>query len=469
MKLKTALALLVFGCYSAGEILACTIGVAHGVITTDGRPILWKNRDNRPVRQQRLSYYPANEPGEYAFIGVHTVDGGPTMGLNEAGLAAGNSRGNDTGTYIRNTSLQLPILHSCANTDEVHERIVHQMSLDVDHPDHIWISGCFPFIDARGEAVMYEISKSRNERIGIWHRVYNATNTNRKAQNLFGLVPRANTFHKTDDGTDNTSFRDHYMTCRVNTQGLVERDILSPLGIIQGSPDREFEVLRYSHYGSARDIARWWTFSAIVVHGVLPDEDPALSTMWTLLGKPDYCIAVPAWAKVSLIPEVLAEGKMWDRAESLYKKGERDVVHAAIVPAELHIFDMVNNVLLPYWRANGMPSEEEVTRVQHRIVKDAYSLLDCLDNRRNNNRPPEISRIDVDLQGLKADFSADANDPDGEIVDWRWDFGDGNRSEEQTPRHTFAHAGTYLVSCSVRDNDGVSITSWRYVAVGADD
>ena len=445
---------------------ACTVGVVSGSVTRDGRSIMWKNRDNRPVRQQRLSHYPATEPGGYAYIGVHTVRGGPTMGLNEAGLASGNSRADDKGGYIRNGSFGNRILATCATIEEVHAKIERQFELEPDHEDYLWLSGCFPFIDAQGEAIVYELSKSKDEDIGIWFKAYDAMNSSREAQNLLGIVPRANTFHRRDDGTDNLDFTDHYQTCRVNVQGLRTLGILDATTLIQGSPDREFEVLRYSHYGDSRDIARWWTFSAIVVQGVKPGEDPALTTMWTLLGKPDYCLAVPAWVRVSNIPEVLAEGAMWDRAESLFEKGERDITHASIFPAESHIFEMVNTVLLPHWREKGVPPVAEMERVQHRIANDAYSLLDCLDNRRNDNMPPQIGAIQADIGGVSTTFSVEASDPDGEIVSYAWDFGDGTVSEETSPRHDYSQAGTYLISCTVTDNDDVSITSWRYITVG---
>ena len=50
-------------------------------------------------------------------------------------------------------------------------------------------------------------------------------------------------------------------------------------------------------------------------------------------------------------------------------------------------------------------------------------------------------------------------DPDGgSIVAYDWDFGDGNTGTGAPPTHTYAVAGTYAVSLTVTDDEGVSDT-----------
>jgi PKD repeat protein len=54
--------------------------------------------------------------------------------------------------------------------------------------------------------------------------------------------------------------------------------------------------------------------------------------------------------------------------------------------------------------------------------------------------------------------SADSSDPDGQIVSRRWDFGCGNPSCTSTdvaPLYTFDTPGTYTVTLTVTDNDGL--------------
>ncbi len=54
--------------------------------------------------------------------------------------------------------------------------------------------------------------------------------------------------------------------------------------------------------------------------------------------------------------------------------------------------------------------------------------------------------------------SAGSNDPDGAIVAYWWDFGDGYTSTAANPSHVYASGGTYEVSLTVTDEDGVQAT-----------
>jgi len=53
-----------------------------------------------------------------------------------------------------------------------------------------------------------------------------------------------------------------------------------------------------------------------------------------------------------------------------------------------------------------------------------------------------------------------SRDPDGTIVRYEWDFGDGSTGSEESIRHTYATAGTFTARLAVSDNLGkVSTTS----------
>ncbi len=57
--------------------------------------------------------------------------------------------------------------------------------------------------------------------------------------------------------------------------------------------------------------------------------------------------------------------------------------------------------------------------------------------------------------GLDAAFDASGStDPDGAIVSYAWDFGDGKTGTGSTPGHSYAQAGTYTVKLTVTDDDG---------------
>jgi subtilisin-like proprotein convertase family protein len=63
------------------------------------------------------------------------------------------------------------------------------------------------------------------------------------------------------------------------------------------------------------------------------------------------------------------------------------------------------------------------------------------------------------------DASTDVGCGGGSVVAWAWDFGDGATSTVQNPSHTFAAAGTYNVSLTVTDGDGLTNTATQAVTV----
>jgi PKD repeat protein len=58
--------------------------------------------------------------------------------------------------------------------------------------------------------------------------------------------------------------------------------------------------------------------------------------------------------------------------------------------------------------------------------------------------------------GTPVQFQANSTDPDGIIVNWTWDFGDGSRAYDANPIHTYAAQGTYPVTLAVTDDDGAT-------------
>ena len=55
--------------------------------------------------------------------------------------------------------------------------------------------------------------------------------------------------------------------------------------------------------------------------------------------------------------------------------------------------------------------------------------------------------------------SSGSSDPDGSIVSYEWDFGDGNINTSANPTHIYVQNGTYTVSLKVTDNDGLNATN----------
>lgn len=60
-----------------------------------------------------------------------------------------------------------------------------------------------------------------------------------------------------------------------------------------------------------------------------------------------------------------------------------------------------------------------------------------------------------------------SNDPDGTIVAYSWDFGDGNTGTGATPTHAYGANGNYTVTLTVTDNQGATGTATTTASIGA--
>jgi PKD repeat protein len=75
------------------------------------------------------------------------------------------------------------------------------------------------------------------------------------------------------------------------------------------------------------------------------------------------------------------------------------------------------------------------------------------------NRPPTVSVVPSTTSGVAAlsvTFNTTATDPDGQVVSYAWDFGDGETGNVASPTHVYQKAGTFTASLVVRDNAGAT-------------
>ena len=61
--------------------------------------------------------------------------------------------------------------------------------------------------------------------------------------------------------------------------------------------------------------------------------------------------------------------------------------------------------------------------------------------------------------------SSGSHDPDGTIVEYVWDFGDGGNSTEANPTHVYTLQGNYTVTLTVVDNDDATVTAYTWCNV----
>ena len=86
------------------------------------------------------------------------------------------------------------------------------------------------------------------------------------------------------------------------------------------------------------------------------------------------------------------------------------------------------------------------------------------------NRPPVADfsySPPSPLAGEAVSFTDKSYDPDGSIVYWHWDFGDGAASSERNPSHVYTSPGTYTVTLKVRDDKGAESSTSKTIKVKA--
>lgn len=84
------------------------------------------------------------------------------------------------------------------------------------------------------------------------------------------------------------------------------------------------------------------------------------------------------------------------------------------------------------------------------------------------NQPP-VADFSFTTSELTATFTDQSSDPDGTVVAWSWNFGDGGTSTQRNPTRTYAAAGTYSVALTVTDNEGATGSTSKNVTVSVDE
>lgn len=294
-----------------GDLLACTTAVISGRATADGRPLLWKNRD-APYRDNQVVYI---AKGKYKCVAV--VNAGKRdavwMGTNEVGLCIENSLCRDLteadAKGLGNGGLMLKALQTCRTVADV-EQLLEQTNGKRS------TNATYGVIDGNGGAMLFEVSPTRFAR---W-------DANDPVDAPNGYVVRSNFAFMDQDLRTVTKEQaqkiysgDRYLRAddllkaalvdgKITTKYLLQhcaRDLADsagqPLcGSVNGTIGSLPEMIN-----TASTISRRTSVSAAVFHGVLPGENPSMTTMWVMLGEPGFSVAVPCWAAAGKTAEPL--------------------------------------------------------------------------------------------------------------------------------------------------------------------
>jgi hypothetical protein len=161
-----------------------------------------------------------------------------------------------------------------------------------------------------------------------------------------------------------------------------------PLPFAGHENDKPVGFIRTYH-----SINRFRTASCAVFHGVLPDENPLLTTMWVILGEPVCGVAVPLWVSAGSAPIPLAgepNSLLNDLIQTIEKK----------VYPDTSIIRYIDTSLLVNRKGRGL--YKKLFSVEDKNFKRTNRQLKKW--RQRLNSPEKVSEFEADLVNGTVEF-----------------------------------------------------------------
>ncbi|NQV14634.1 hypothetical protein HQ531_04185 [bacterium] len=310
MRIKKLIILpIVLLLFAMSNAWACTSAVISGKATADGRPLLWKHRDTG-FHENKLVFV---EGEKYDFVGVaNLVDSSNAeiwMGSNSAGFAIMN-----TASYNLNSGLTCDVaddqeglfmrkaLEICASLEDFEDLLSNSSGK--------WgLAANFGVIDAQGGAAYYETGYYEFKK-------YDAHDPEIAPD---GYLLRTNySFSGAQD--EGYGFIRLQTTSNLFSESMTTTKLSVELLLEKGTRNLNHSLLKTDVYDTdlpedANDtrfipfrdyVVRYNSASTMITQGVLPDEDPQATTMWTILGWQMATIVTPVWVvDAEFLPELL--------------------------------------------------------------------------------------------------------------------------------------------------------------------
>lgn len=295
----TALSLFVCGFHVYSQTEECTIGVASGRATSDGRPLVWKSRD--VTNQHNVVKSDNTQKYNCTYVTDHNYPHSVRMGVNSKGFAIVSSTSTDLETNSGKITSGMFMFQALGNCSTVEE---FEVLLNETNTSGRSTQSNYAVIDATGVACIYETG-------GNSYAKFNAE------ESESGYIVRTN-FAISGGGS---SGRNRYNRSSQLLKDFHKGDSLNYKSIIRYQM-RDFSNSRshpikipfennwsadtpYGYINTGSCICRTYTAATVTIHGILPNENPQLTTMWTLLGHPTTTAAIPYWP-IGSVPMVAA-------------------------------------------------------------------------------------------------------------------------------------------------------------------
>ncbi len=289
------------------DLNECTTGVASGLATPDGRPLLWKNRDVG-LSDQEFHYV---DDGRIPFISItyRGEDDEYYGGINAAGFALENSNSynlphgpyrNGWGGGDDDGEIHMLALSTCRTIDDF------QRILDSTNVDGRTLNSNYGAFDAFGGAAMFETGGYSYRRIDAAETPDGFIVRSNYSYSGHGLDNRPSYWgpHRHDRAYDlwKQAKEDNNLTPRYIYQQVI-RDLT-----IEGCDPYPLPFDGYienNHYGcipNGEAICRSTTKGILVAQGVEDGARPDDAIIWAMLGNQIGTVAIPLWVRAGSVP-----------------------------------------------------------------------------------------------------------------------------------------------------------------------
>ncbi len=296
---KTLLLLSLLTLLFTADLMACTAAIFTGKVTPDGRPLMWKHRDN-DINDVCVEYIKGDKYNFIALMNSGRKSKYAWGGTNGAGFSIMNTASynlnydiKSQNSYPDGENVMYRALSTCASLEDFERMLTEEYAGTRNESN-------FGVIDANGGAAYYEVG------IGGWTKI----DVNDPKIAPQGCLVYANHSYtgKLNDGAGYVRYTtaDHLVKAHIGRAGEftpqwicqnLSRSFYHSLLDIDLVKDIELTE-RGSGWFIAQDfIPRINSTSAIVIAGVKEGDDPQNSIMYTILGYPPVSVAVPMFMK----------------------------------------------------------------------------------------------------------------------------------------------------------------------------
>lgn len=373
--------------FSQSLVLPCTSAIISSKAALNGRPLLWKHRD-ASAYENKLMFFKGVKYDFIADVNVKdTLANSVWMGSNITGFSIMNTASYNVDTNnISNIPRQRDgyvmkrALAECATLADFEALL--------DELIGVWaVASNYGVIDAQGGAAYYEVDIDSYEKFDVndpnvapdgylIRSNYSVSGKDLKGQGYIRYETAKEIFSE--------HFKEEKNICMSFLLKTADRNMLNSLTDVnvykmelpQDTTDQKFIAFRDF-------IVRYSSISSMIVQGIKPGEDPALTTIWTVLGFPLTTLVTPVWVaagenmplvtigekgvtapinkkslqlKEKCFPVEYGHGQDYLNVSALLNKEETGIIQK-LFPHEKEIIDKAH-ALLKSWRTNSFQQKE---------------------------------------------------------------------------------------------------------------